>query len=90
MPRLCILADVKTGEIIDQSIIEPEDEDVNIVFGIVFNHIMQKGKPKTMTVRDIYIQSILLDICKKIGIDLEIKQGLENIDEFIRAFARNF
>lgn len=87
IPRMCILADVKTGVILDQCMIEPKDHDINIVFGIVFNYILQKGKPKTIIVRDRYIQSILLDICKRIGIDLEINQKLGSIDYFLEAFA---
>lgn len=83
MARMCILADEKTGEIINQSFIKPEDEDVNIVFSLLINCIMLNGKPKTIIVRDSYIQSLLLDICKRIGINLRIKQSLESIDKFI-------
>jgi len=88
IPRICILADGKTGMLLDQIFITPEDEEVNVVFNIVFNYIMQRGIPKTIFVRDMYIKSILLDVCKRIGIDLEVKTRLKNIDEFLRSFSK--
>jgi hypothetical protein len=53
--RICILADVKTNMVLDQFMIEPKDNEVKAVFDMAFNYIMQRGKPKTIIVRDTYI-----------------------------------
>lgn len=88
LPRLCILADIKTGILLDQTMVELEDEDIDIVLNTLFNYILQRGKPKTIYIRDIYIHSILFDVCKKLEIDLKINQNLKNIDRFLIEFGR--
>lgn len=86
MPRLCILVDASTGLLLDQNMVDPEDNDIDVVFDIVFNHILQVGRPKVIIVRDMYLQSILLDVCDKLKIELKINQRLEGIDQFLQEF----
>ena len=88
MPRLCILADARSGLLLDQNVVEPEDDDIDVVFDIVFKHILKEGRPQTINVRDVYLQSILLDVCNKLGIELEVNQRLEGIDQFLQEFEK--
>lgn len=88
MPRLCILADARSGLLLDQNMVEPGDNDIDVVFDIVFKHILKEGRPQTINVRDVYLQSILLDVCKKLKIELEVNQRLEGIDQFLQEFEK--
>ncbi|MBU5268610.1 DUF7309 domain-containing protein [Clostridium cochlearium] len=83
--RLCVLVDTRSGVLLSQIMVKPEDDEIDVVFGIIINHILQKGKPKRIIVRDGYIFSILMDLCKKIGIEVLISQKLIGIDEFIES-----
>lgn len=83
--RLCVLVDTRSGVLLSQIMVKPEDDEIDVVFGIIINHILQKGKPKRIIVRDGYIFSILMDLCKKMGIEVLISQKLIGIDEFIES-----
>ncbi|MHC1681909.1 MAG: hypothetical protein AB6733_03005 [Clostridiaceae bacterium] len=85
-PRLCILVEGRSGMILSQTMITPEDNQVDAVFNVIINYIFQKGKPKKIFVRDNYIFSILKDLCKQVGIELEVSGSLRGIDEFIESF----
>lgn len=88
IPRLCVLADTRSGMILSQDMVTPEENEVDIIFGTLINYILQIGKPKQIVVRDDYSLSVLTDLCKKIGIDI-IKSGqLQAIDEFVESFYR--
>ncbi|KOA19522.1 hypothetical protein CLHOM_21330 [Clostridium homopropionicum DSM 5847] len=86
IPRLCILVDGRSRMILSQAMVTPEDDDVDIIFGTIINYIFQKGKPKQIVVRDTYILSILIDLCKQIGIDIVQSGKLKGIDEFLESF----
>lgn len=87
MSRLCILADRRAGLILDQVMITPDMEDVDVVFDILINFIMQRGRPKAIIVRDEYLQSLLLDLCERTGIDLKVQLNLQLIDNFLDSFS---
>lgn len=68
--------------------ISTEDDDANIIFGTIINHILQKGKPKQILVRDRYILSVLIDLCKQVDIKIFISEKLKAIDEFVESFCK--
>ncbi len=86
IPRLCILADKRSEMLLSQVMVTPEDDEVNIVFGTIINYILQREKPKQIIVRDTYMFSILLDLCKQVGIDIIQSGQLQAIDEFAESF----
>lgn len=88
--NLLIIADHKTGLIIDQNTLSPKDEIVQNIFGIFINYLMQYGKPKTVYIRDEYIEDYLVDSCEKYGISLKINGKLKAIDEFEKSYLRRY
>jgi hypothetical protein len=86
IPRLCILADTRSGLLLSQDMITPEDDEVDIIFGTIVDYILQKGNPKQIIVRDMHILSILMDLCKQVGIELVTSEKLQGIDEFVESF----
>lgn len=87
LPKMLIIADHKSGMIIDQNMLLPEDDEVQEIIGSVINYFLKIGKPKTIYVRDEYIESLLCDLCKRTNVSLMIKGNLKEIDAFARAFA---
>jgi hypothetical protein len=84
--RICILADSKSGMIIDQHILSPEDNEVQYIFDMVIPYILNMGKPKKIFVRDEYLFHLLVDLCERTKIGLHIKSRLNAIDYFIEEF----
>lgn len=84
LPKLCILADCTTKKILSHDILQPDNQEVDILFNTIISYIMQVGKPKNILVRDKYIESLLSDICKKINVGLKVKEGLEVIDNILK------
>lgn len=81
--RMSLLADGRSGMILSQNIVTPEDDDVDAVFGTVINYIMQRGIPYQIVVRDNYIGTILVDLCEQVGIELVLSPILYGIDGFV-------
>ncbi|HEY5587328.1 MAG TPA: hypothetical protein VIK86_00070 [Candidatus Paceibacterota bacterium] len=81
-----IIADCKSGMLIDQNMLSPKDEVVQNIFGIFINFLMQNGKPKTVYVRDEYIKDYLENLCEKIGVSLKVKGKLKAIDAFEKGY----
>jgi hypothetical protein len=86
-PRICIIASRTNGMIIDQSMLSPDDDEIQAIFNMVVNYISNIGKPKTIFVRDEYIMSILKNLCERINIELKIKGRLKVVDNFVKEFA---
>lgn len=86
MDRLCILAESTSGLIVDQDFIFPDDNEIEIIFSMTVNYILNYGKPDTIIVRDDYVLNLLDDLCKKTGIKLKIKGKLKAIDYFVESF----
>ncbi len=85
--NLLILADRKSGIIIDQNMLSPEDNLTNNVLNIFINYVMQKGKPKTLCVRDEYMLDLLQDLCDRIGVTIKVNEKLKVIDSFEKSFS---
>lgn len=86
VPKLCLMADNKTGLMLDQDMLSPEDDDVQCILDMVINYIFQMGRPKVIYVRDDIVGSLLVDLCEKTNIDLKIKGKLKAIDSFYKEF----
>ena len=54
--NMLIIADCKSGVIIDQNMLSPKDEVIENILGIFINYLKQTGKPKAVYVRDVYMQ----------------------------------
>lgn len=85
--RICIMANRANGIIIDQYMLLPDDDDIQEIFNMTINYILNIGKPKTIFVRDEYIMGILKKLCDRINIELKIKGRLNAIDNFVKEFA---
>ncbi|MBZ9606313.1 hypothetical protein G9F73_000455 [Clostridium estertheticum] len=86
--NLLIIADRKSGMLIDQNMLSPKDKVAQNILEIFINYLMQIGKPKTVYIRDEYIQDYLKDLCDKIGVLLKIKGKLKAIDAFEKSYLR--
>lgn len=87
IPKLLIIADRQSGLLIDQKMLSPKDDEVQEILNCVINYFFKAGKPKTIYVRDKFIEGLLLDLCERTNISLKIKGKLKAIDSFARAFA---
>ena len=86
VPKLCLMADQRTGLVLSQDMLSPEDDDVQCILDMVINYILQMGKPKSIYVRDDIVEGLLIDLCEKANINLKIKGKLKAIDSFYREF----
>ncbi|SKA96650.1 hypothetical protein SAMN05443428_1226 [Caloramator quimbayensis] len=84
--RLCILSDIKNGMVLQQHVMVPEDDEINVIFNVVISYILKMGIPKTIYVRDKYMYCIIKDLCQKVGIELKISQQLPAVDFFVESF----
>lgn len=88
LPKMLVMSDCQSGGIIDHSMLKEDEKDVQEIIGMLINYITQIGRPKTIFVRDEYIESLLIDLCKRTNINLKVKGKLGAIDEFAREFYR--
>jgi len=86
--KLLIIADRTSGMLIDQNVLSPKDEVTENILGIFINYLTQAGKPKTVYVRDNYMQDYLENLCERIGVSLKVKGKLKAIDAFEKAYLR--
>lgn len=82
LPRVIIFAENNTGMLLKQNMMMPEIDDMEQILDSLLDFLINKGKPKTICVRDEYISDLLSDICKKVEIELVISEKLPSIDEF--------
>jgi hypothetical protein len=85
--RICILAESKSGIMLDQDILTPDDNEASIILNMVSNQMFDLEKPSKILVRDKATYYIIKDICNVAKIKLEIKERLKTIDSFLREFA---
>lgn len=85
--RMCILAESKSGVILDQDILAPDDDEVRIMLNMVANQMFDLEKPSKILVRDKATYYIIKDLCNVTKTKLEIKERLKTIDSFLREFA---
>lgn len=85
--RMCILAENKSGIILDQDILTPDDNEIHTILNMVANEMLDSEKPSKILVRDKATYYLIKDLCDVAKIKLEIKERLKVIDSFIREFA---
>jgi len=86
--NMLIIADCKSGVIIDQNMLSPNDEVIENILGIFINYLKQTGKPKAVYVRDDYMKGFLENLCGRIGVVLKVKGKLKAIDSFEKSYMR--
>ena len=82
MPKLIVIADKKTGILIEHNMMMPEGDQIKQILDFFVGFIMKSGKPKSIYVRDEYIHDLLSDLCKRINIKIIISEKLLSIDPF--------
>ncbi len=90
MPKLIIIADRKTGQLMHYNVMLPEEDEIQQILDSFLDFIIDTGKPKTIHVRDEYMYDILSDLCKKINTKMLISEELPSIDEFAENIFRQF
>jgi hypothetical protein len=88
MPKLIVIADSKTGILLHYNVMLPEDDEIQQILDFFIDFILDKGKPKTIYVRDEYMQDLLSDLCKKINTKILISEELPSIDTFAESIIR--
>lgn len=88
--RMCLLIDYNMGIVLAQHMVTPKEEKAGIMFDIIIDYILQKGRPKTIAVRDSYSIRTLFDLCEKIDVELAISPQLFALDEFLQKFNKSF
>jgi hypothetical protein len=89
-PKMLTLAEAKSDMILSQDILSPKDDEVQKVLGIIVSYILNIGRPKTIYVRDEYMESLLADLCERFEINLKIKGKLKGIDTFVKSLEARF
>lgn len=83
IPRVALIMDVNSGMVVNQYLPAPDEEDAQVFIGMMVDFIMEHGKPKAVYVRDLYSVNLLMDLCERTDIDLEISPRLNVIDFFV-------
>jgi hypothetical protein len=85
---LLVIADSKTGIMLHYNVMLPEDDEIQQILDFFIDFILDKGRPKTIYVRDEYMQDLLSDLCKKINTKILISEELPSIDTFAESIIR--
>lgn len=79
-PRLLLMTDAKTGQVIHQDMYESKKDDPESVLGNL-EDLCKTNKPERIEIRTDSIEWIVKDFCNKVGIELVVKQELNVIDK---------
>lgn len=83
-PRLCIVADAKSGVVLKADMVEPEmDANVALVENII-GFIFQYGAPEEIRVSNVLMEAIAEQVCREVGIKLRKVKKLAVIDDFMK------
>ncbi|PLR75973.1 hypothetical protein CU633_18065 [Bacillus sp. V3-13] len=89
-PRIFILAEQKSGQVLDFEIYGSVRDDANVTLNKLIGMCLEKGIPKEIQVRSEAMAAILDDFCKKAGIKLKVVKRLSGIDQVIEEMAYRF
>jgi len=89
-PRIFIIVDKKSGQVLDFETYESIDEDGNVTLNKLINMCLGSGVPIEIQVRSEKMVAILEDFCKKTGIKLKFVKGLPYIDHMLEEMAYSF
>ena len=83
--RAFILADRKSGRIVDHSIYQGREDDAQEVLDGMSRLFLSQGIPRKIRVRSERMVAILEDFCQKTGVKLRVVPRLEKIEAFMEA-----
>jgi hypothetical protein len=89
-PRAFILANKKSGLILDYDMYQSIGDDADVVLNKLINLCANSGIPKEILVQNDAMAAILDDFCKKVKIKLKIVKRLAAIDQMIEEMAYRF
>jgi hypothetical protein len=82
-PEIAVLVERNSGMPLAQRLSKPGDCMEDIALNMLYNHIMDVGRPTSISVRDKYTGRFLEDICEKIGVRLIEGQSMPAMNELI-------
>ena len=83
-PKLCLLLSKESKKILEYRIIGEGENEIEEIYKLTIKYMQMKGKPKIIIVRNKYIYNKLINLCRELGVFIEISIRLEDIDDFIR------
>ncbi len=83
LPKMFMLANVNTQMLIKNEMLSLGQDENQLVLDMLAEYINEYGRPKTIYVRDKQMYGIVMNLCKKIGINLVEKHNLSTVDDFI-------
>jgi hypothetical protein len=89
-PRVFILAEQKSGQILDFEMYQSISDDANVTLNKLIGICLENGIPKEIQVRNEAMAAILDDFCKKTGIKLKVVKRLPAIDQMMEEMANRF
>lgn len=84
-PRAFILANRKSGLIVDYSAYQEQEDDAQEVLDRMSRLFLNQGIPRQIRVRSDRMVAILEDFCQKTGVKLRVVPRLERIEAFMEA-----
>ena len=88
LANLLMIADCGSGMIVDQRLLNPKDNIIENILGIFVDYLLKMGRPKTVYVRDEYIEDYLKDLCGRINVKLKVKGVLKALDALEKELSR--
>ncbi len=86
--RVCVLFDKASKMLINQKMLDPLEDQIQSVFDVLLEAILNLGKPAKIIVRDKHMFYTLKDLCERTNVKLDIKEKLPSVDIFVEEFAR--
>lgn len=83
-PKLCLLLSKESKKILEYRIIGEGENEIEEIYKLTTKYMQKKGKPKKIIVRNQFIYNKLINLCRNLGVFIEISMRLEEIDDFIR------
>ncbi len=89
-PRAYILAEQKSGQILDFKIYQSVSDDADVTLNKLVGICLENGIPKEIQVRSEAMETMLGDFCMKTGIKLKVVKRLSAIDQLMKEMAYRF
>ena len=89
-PRIFILAEQKSGRIVDYEMYRNIRDDAKITLHKFIDLCLKNGVPEAIQIRSEAMTAILGDFCRKTGIKLKVVRRLSAIDQFLEEMAYRF
>ena len=89
-PRVFILAEQKSGQILGFEMYQSVSDDANVTLNKLMDICLENGIPKEIQVRSEAMEAILGDFCKKTGTKLKVVKRLSAIDQMMKEMAYCF